>query len=137
MREESLIDAQKVTEIHDLILSTEQGLSGDYGVGKLEGALSRITNMVLYEGMDDVFEIAAMYAVAIGRGHVFVDANKRTALVTSLAYLSIQGFDVPRSDQLEQIMVDVAEGTLDYKEMAELLYSIHASSAEAGDIPDE
>jgi death-on-curing protein len=30
--------------------------------------------------MNDVFDVAAMYAVAIARGHVFNDANKRTAL---------------------------------------------------------
>lgn len=134
MKDESLIPAEKVIEIHDLILSTEQGLRGDYGVGKLDGALSRITNMVQYEGMDDVFEIGAMYAVAIGKGHVFVDANKRTALVTALTYLSIQGFDIPRNRQLEDIMVDVANSELDYRELADLLYSIYV--AEPGEDDD-
>ncbi|WP_151638222.1 type II toxin-antitoxin system death-on-curing family toxin [Noviherbaspirillum aerium] len=123
---ESLILAEKVIEIHDLILSTEEGLSGDYGPGRLEGALGRVTNKVVYEGMEDVFDIAAMYAVAIGRGHVFVDANKRTALVTALAYLSIQGIDIDRDEKLEDMMVDVAEGTLEHHEFSELLYSIYA-----------
>jgi len=70
------------------------------------------------------FEIAAMYAVALARGHVFNDANKRTALVTALMYLGLQGYDVPRSDALEDIMVAVAEGSVDQEELADLLFAI-------------
>ena len=86
-----MIDAQKVIEIHDLILSEEPGLHGDHGADALEGALSRIDSRIHYEGLDDVFEIAAMYAVALARGHVFNDANKRTALVCEyMSNISVQ-----------------------------------------------
>jgi death-on-curing protein len=119
-----MIDAAKVVEIHDLILSREQGLHGSHGEGPLEGALARIESRIHYEGLDDVFEIAAMYAVALARGHVFNDANKRTALVTALTYLSLQGIDIPRDDLLEEMMVDVAEGNLEQADLAELLYSL-------------
>lgn len=118
------IDAQQVIEIHDLILQQEPGLAGGHGIGPLEGALARVESRMLYAQLDDVFEIAAMYAVALARGHVFNDANKRTALVTALTYLALQGFDVPRSDALEDVMVDVAEGTLAERELADLLFSI-------------
>lgn len=127
---EELFDAARVIEIHELILSTESGRHGDYGIGPLEGALARISNMVAYEGMEDVFDIAAMYATALGRGHVFVDANKRTGLVTALAFLSIQGIDIPRDEQLEDMMVDVADGTMDYKDFSAMLYLIHALDQE-------
>jgi len=119
-----MIDAQKVIEIHDLILSLEPGLHGDHGIDALEGALLRISSRIHYEDLDDVFEIAAMYAVALARGHVFNDANKRTALVTALTYLSLQGYDIQRDDVLEDIMVDVAEGKLNQTEVAELFYSL-------------
>lgn len=122
---EDLLDAARVSEIHDLILSTETGRHGDYGVGALEGALARISSKVDYEGMEDVFDIAAMYAVAIAKGHVFVDANKRTGLVTALTYLSIQGIDIPRDEQLEEMMVDIADGTMDEKEFSAMLYLIY------------
>ena len=46
-----------------------------------------------------------MYAVAIARGHVFNDANKRTALVTALTYLSLQGVEFDREPLLEEIIV--------------------------------
>jgi death-on-curing protein len=39
-------------------------------------------------------------------------------------YLDLQGYDVPRSDVLEEIMVSVAEGTVDQTELADLLFSI-------------
>ncbi|SAL67752.1 death-on-curing family protein [Caballeronia udeis] len=119
-----MIDAQQVIEIHDLILQQEPGLAGGHGVGPLEGALARVASRMLYGQLSDVFDIAAMYAVALARGHVFNDANKRTALVTALTYLALQGYDVPRSDVLEDIMVDVAEGTLDESGLATLLFSI-------------
>lgn len=119
-----MINAETVAAIHDTILESEPGLKGGHGTGPLEGALGRIASAVEYDGLDDVYEIAALYAVAIARGHVFNDANKRTALVTALTYLDTQGIDMRRSTALEDIMVDVAEGKLDQKELGELLYSI-------------
>lgn len=119
-----MIYADTVIAIHDEILATEPGLHGGHGIGPLEGALGRIASAIRYDNLDDVYEIAALYAVAIARGHVFNDANKRTALVTALTYLATQGIEVRRSDVLEEIMVDVAQGTLDQKELGGLLYSI-------------
>lgn len=95
---------------------------GNHGLGAIEGVLGRVINRIMYENMDDAFEVAAMYAVAIARGHVFNDGNKRTALLVALTYLDLQGIDLPRSDQLEEIMVDVAQGVVDYKEFAKMLY---------------
>jgi death-on-curing protein len=119
-----MIDAAMVIEIHDLILSTEPGLIGGHGQGPVEGALARVENRVLYQGLDDIFEIAALYAVAIARGHVFNDANKRTALVTALTYLSLQGVELAREPFLEEIMVWVAQGELDVEDLSLVLYSI-------------
>ena len=120
-----MIDAQKVKEIHDLILQEEPGLAGGLGPGPLQGALARIENRIQYEGLNDVFDIAAMYAVALARGHVFNDANKRTALVTALTYLALQGIDIPRNAALEEIMVDVAKGDIDEQSLGSILYAIH------------
>lgn len=119
-----MIDSALVIDIHDLILSTEPGLEGDHGVGPIEGALAPVENRIHYQDLDDVFEIAAMYAVAIARGHVFNDANKRTALVTALTYLALQGVELSREPFLEEIMVWVAEGVLDVEELALIFYSI-------------
>lgn len=123
-----MLSAKDVMAIHDLVLAEEGGLAGDHGMGAVEGALARVVNHIDYAGMDDVFEIAAMYAVAIARGHVFNDANKRTALVSALAYLGTEGISMKRSAQLEEIMVDVAEGLLDAQGLADVLFALHTAS---------
>lgn len=119
-----MITPQLVIEIHDAILSDEPGLCGMPHIGKLEGALARIDNKILYQGIDDVFNIAALYAEALARGHCFNDANKRTALVTALTYLDLQGVELIRSQKLEDIMVDVASGQLPPEQLADLLYTL-------------
>ena len=62
---------ERVIEINAFILATEKGMKGASDVGKLQGALARVDNAIVYEGLDDVFEIAAKYASSkIGRAHV-------------------------------------------------------------------
>lgn len=119
-----------VIAIHDTILNSESGLCGDHGIGAIEGALGRIESRIVYAGMDDVFDIAAMYAVAIARGHVFNDANKRTALVTALTYLTSQGINIKREPMLEDFMVEVAEGGLDEDDLAWLFRLIAGMSGD-------
>jgi prophage maintenance system killer protein len=55
----------------------------------------------VYAGLDDVFESAGMYAEAIARGRTFADANKRTALVSALTYLAVEGCLIRRTQALE------------------------------------
>lgn len=118
------ITPEMVSWIHDLILMTEPGLHGDQGWEKLEGALGRVDLIVEYDSLEDVFEIAAVYAMALACGHAFNDANKRTALVTALTYLDMQGITIPREPHLDDVMVDVTEHRLKYQELAQLLYSL-------------
>ncbi len=65
-----------------------------------------------------------MNAEAIARGHAFSDANKRTALVSALAYLLLQGYIVKRSAALEDIMVDVAQEKLNYVDLANIFSTL-------------
>jgi death-on-curing protein len=109
--------------IHDFILSNEPGIKG-MNKGALEGALGRIEHRRLYEDLDDVFEIAGMYAEAIAKGHAFSDANKRTALVSALVYLYLEGFIVKRTPALEDIMVDVAKSELNYLDLANIFSTL-------------
>ncbi len=50
---------EHVVEINALLLSTEPGMGGAIDIPKLQGALSHIDNAILYQGLDNVFEIAA------------------------------------------------------------------------------
>nr|WP_260432385.1 type II toxin-antitoxin system death-on-curing family toxin [Burkholderia sp. Bp9140] len=71
-----------------------------------------------------MFGIAATYAVAIARGHVFNDANKRTGLTCALTYMEQQGIAIPRLADLEDLMVDVADGGVTSEELAEYFSAI-------------
>ena len=117
------LDPELVALIHDYILDNEPGIQGS-NRGALEGALGPIETRRHYEGLDDVFEIAGMYAEAIARGHTFSDANKRTALVSALDYLHIEGFSVERTPALEEIMVDFAKGRLNYLDLANIFSTL-------------
>lgn len=117
------ISVDQVREIHDLILQTEPGLPGEHA-GYLEGALNRVDTAQFYEGVDDLFELAAHYARAIGQGHCFSDANKRTGLVTCLTFLELHNVSVARSPDLEEMMVDLTTKELPLSDFATLLYSL-------------
>ncbi|RQR68983.1 type II toxin-antitoxin system death-on-curing family toxin [Burkholderia sp. Bp9012] len=119
-----MLDADLVEIVHDFILQHEPGLNGNTNRGALEGALGRIENRIHYEGLADVFEIAGLYAEAIARGHAFPDANKRTALVSALTYLLIEGYEVARTPALEDIMVDVAKAQLNYLDLANIFATL-------------
>lgn len=117
------ISVEQVREIHDLILSSEPGLVGEHA-GYLEGALNRVETAQFYEGVDDLFDLAAHYARAIGQGHCFADANKRTGLVTCLTFLELHGVTVARDPELEDMMVDLTTKELPLSDFATLLYSL-------------
>lgn len=122
-----MLDVEFVVTIHDEIIRDLGGLPGFAG-GGLEGvasALGRIEQHAYYAGLDDVFGIAGMYALAIAQGHVFNDANKRTALACALAYLREQGIDIPKRPELEDLTVDLAQGHLTSEEFG-LALSIFA-----------
>jgi death-on-curing protein len=122
-----ILDTGLVLAIHNFILANEPGVAGE-NVGALEGAIGRIEARRQYETLDDVFEIAGLYAEAIARGHAFSDANKRTALVSALAYLLLQGYLVKRTAALEDVMVDVAEGKLNYVDLANIFSTLAVPS---------
>ena len=69
-----ILNVDLVVDIHDEVLNPGEltGLALDKS---LEGALARVENRIAYGLIDDVFDLAAAYAVAIAQGHCFNDAN--------------------------------------------------------------
>jgi death-on-curing protein len=125
-----MISADDVRAIHDRILETEEGLHGEPRAGVLEGAVARIDQRLHYSHEPlDIFDVAALYAVAIAKAHAFNDGNKRTALVCALTLLEQNGHPVPTCPQLEEAMVDVAEGLTDEIGFAMLLYWLRVPTA--------
>ncbi len=91
---------ERVIEINTFILDTEPGMNGAVDIPKLQGALGRIDNAIVYDGLDDIFEIAAKYTASIAVAHALPDANKRTGLMVALEYLSLNDYELTSDNEL-------------------------------------
>ena len=115
---------ERVIEINALILKTEPGMKGSVDIPKLQGALGRIDNAIVYESLDDVFEIAAKYTASIAVSHAMPDANKRTGLAVALEYLSLNDFELTQENELLADAVrDLVIGVINEIDFADILYA--------------
>lgn len=118
---------ERVIEINAFILKTEPGMKGAVDIPKLQGALGRIDNAIVYEGLDDVFEIAAKYTACIAVSHALPDANKRTGLAVALEYLSLNDFELTQeNDLLADAVRDLVIGIINETDFTDILYAQHA-----------
>lgn len=93
-----------------------QGLAKDKS---LEATINRVDNRIHYGLIRDVFDLAATYAVVIAVGHVFNDANKRTAYRTMTLCLELNDVTVSfETEEIGKIIINVAEGLIDEIELA-------------------
>ncbi|RVT36906.1 type II toxin-antitoxin system death-on-curing family toxin [Acinetobacter indicus] len=112
------INSTFVIAVHDEILKeTGVGREG-CNIEKLEGVLGRIDQQMYYNNVEDLFEIAAWYGIAIAKGHAFVDGNKRTGLTTMLTFLEIQGVSIKDDTGLDDLMVDIVKSQDDHEILA-------------------
>ncbi|WP_166372230.1 type II toxin-antitoxin system death-on-curing family toxin [Psychromonas sp. SA13A] len=97
-------------------------------VAKLQGALGRVDNAIVYQGLDDIFEIAAKYTVSISISHALPDANKRTGLAVALEFLSLNDYELTTDNDLfAEAVRDLVIDELTELEFADLLYSQYIS----------
>lgn len=92
-------------------------------IGLVEGAVTRVINQYLYNGISDIFELAALYLIAIAKAHAFPDANKRTAFQSAMMFLDANGISISESDSLTEITVKAADDTTNIQEIVEVLKS--------------
>lgn len=113
---------EDVMGLHEDILRNSQedkGLAPDKSIAS---ALYRIDNHIIYDDLIDPYEIAALYGIAIAKGHCFNNGNKRTALVSMLTFLLLNDISVEISDDLiEEIMVDIATDKMTKEDLSEWL----------------
>lgn len=84
----------------------------------LEMGCARAVDLAAYEDAD-LAEIAAAYAFGIAKAHAFIDGNKRTAFVTALTFLRLNGRAfLPTPAKGVQMMEDLAAGQVDEAEFA-------------------
>jgi death-on-curing protein len=69
-----------------------------------------------------LYELAACYCVGIAKNHAFVDGNKRTGYQAAVVFLELNGWlATPSELEIVEMMVRVAEGEADEKDLAEWL----------------
>ncbi|MEG3131855.1 type II toxin-antitoxin system death-on-curing family toxin [Pantoea cypripedii] len=121
------VSAEEVIALHDYILKRYAGVAGMQDPGRAEAIVTRVINREYYEGLEDVFEIAATYWIAIARGHIFADANKRTSLNVTMLFLKRNGIRVADRPELVELTVMAAIGEASTTFLASQLRSFFAS----------
>ncbi len=113
-----LLTIQEVLDIHDAVINQGE-LQGRAGGKSLEGALARIDFRITYGAINDAFDLSATYAVAIAQGHVFNDANKRTAYMCMHTCLKANHTPITFDDtEIGDLIIKVAQGHMDESELA-------------------
>lgn len=90
-----------VVAIHDRQISRHGGGSGLRDRALLEMGCARAMNLAAYEHAG-LCQIAAAYAFGIAKARAFVDGNKRTAFVTAVTFLRLNGLAF-RPDPVEGV----------------------------------
>jgi death-on-curing protein len=112
MSEPIWVPNRAVYIIHDRQIARHGGASGLRDEGLLQGALQRPINKWQYEN-SDTFGCAAAYAFGVAKAHAFVDGNKRTAFVTSVTFLRLNGWHfVTEPVEGVTFMEDLASGAV-------------------------
>jgi death-on-curing protein len=106
-----------VAAIHREVLAAHGGADGVRDIALLESAVSAPqATMMGTPVFQDAIEIAAAYLFYLCRNHPFIDGNKRTALATSLVFLSENGLlpdEELATDEWEALTLAVAASELD------------------------
>ena len=121
MIEPQWIRLDVVLAIHAAQLAEHGGLDGLRDRNGLESAIASPRNLFAYGSpTPDIAALAAQYAFAIACNQVFLDGNKRTALVVCRTFLLLNGHNlVALNDAKYHAIMKLAEGQIDVDEMAD------------------
>jgi len=112
-----------VREIHQEVLSKFGGPKGVRDENLLASAV--LTPQSSFGGKSpytDLIDVAAAYLFYICRNHPFLDGNKRTAMMSAIVFLRLNGIKpAPDSGRWEKLMLDVAASKIDRQETTERL----------------
>ena len=107
-----------VREIHAEAIKQFGGLNGVRDENLLASAV--LTPQSSFGGKSpyaDMVEIAAAYLFYICKNHPFLDGNKRTAMMSAIVFLRLNGMEpLPDSTEWEKLMLDVAASKIDRDE---------------------
>jgi death-on-curing protein len=122
MAEPFWLDRAMLLDLYEDVVAASGGAFGVRDEGLMDSALARPLNRMAYEGVSDLLDLAATYAVGISSNHPFIDGNKRVAFMAMGQFLNDNGLDLIASeDDATATMLRVARGELTIEELADWL----------------
>jgi death-on-curing protein len=123
-REPVWIRSEAIRALHERSLAQHGGPSGVRDTGLLASALQRPQNRFHYDGIEDLVDLAATYAVAVSGNHPFVDGNKRAAFHAMTLFLRLNGKRLV-ADQADAALTifRLAAGEIGHSELVDWLRS--------------
>lgn len=118
------LTAEEIIHIHNRSVEAFGGLPGLVSPERVDALTARVANLSEYEGIHDLHALGAMYCIAIARGHVFPDGNKRTALNTAALFFLKNGIRLQSVPGLDDIIVKTAAGKMLLPELTEYFRNI-------------
>ena len=119
----NFLTLDQIVQLHVLVVAETGGSTGIRDLGRLESVVGAQNQYVFgKETYTDPMQKAAALIRGIIGDHPFVDGNKRTALLTALTFLKINGVNltIPQGD-LENFAVQVAIDKLNVSSIANWL----------------
>ena len=104
------LSADRVKELNAEALYEGQAFGLNRGAD-LEAIVYRPQSWAYYKGVRSLYQLAALYATAIIEGHPFRDGNKRTAILSAVAFLDLNGLelDLSKEDEIYDLVTKIAE----------------------------
>lgn len=116
-----LLTPELIEAIHDSVLNAGE-LIGQARDKSLSGALARVEHRLAYGMINDVFDLAAAYAMAVSKGHCFNDGNKRTAFQSMDVCLDLNGIQISwQVQEVGQLIICLAQSQIGEPELADWL----------------
>ncbi|MCC5989739.1 MAG: type II toxin-antitoxin system death-on-curing family toxin [Pararhodobacter sp.] len=110
-----------VLAIHDRQIARHGGAPGMRDLALLEMGSAGAMNLAAYTDAG-LADIATAYAFGFSKAHAFVDGNKRTAFVTALSFLRLNGYSFrPQTIEGVRMMKNLATGEVIERDFAKWL----------------
>lgn len=111
------LNQEEVIALHDATIKRFGGLPDMADRDRVSALLARVANYEAYSDTD-IYDLAALYLVAIARGHVFNDANKRTAFNAAMLFLRRNGHAFYDHWMWDVLAITAATGEYNPEEIA-------------------
>jgi death-on-curing protein len=106
------LTSEDVRSLHDEEIQASGGRPGVRDDNALESAVAQARQVDAFR-QGDVVDMAAAYLFSIAMNHAFIDGNKRTAFVSCLTFLALNGVELGAPSTLEVALLATASKLLD------------------------